>query len=356
MEAVSIPCVFCDELQTPDEIGMHLNYCGSKTEKCSKCNQYIRRAEFVWHQDNNCTNPLRNVHVEQTTTNRFDSLKKTTSSVQETLDSICYPVEKDYVNENLEFNIIVMGPPRVGKSELINTICGGNQAKTSSSLDSCTVEVTKYTLTERQQTNANVKPFEVHFYDTPGIESWKDDAGRKEMIAFINKVKPICMIYCASPGAFVKLDQLHAVLENCQSKNIFCTLVCTNMWSGNVRCEVIKEFENQLAFFGEKISKQSLNKHEITFFGTGALCTMVNSKEYSDPDLLGDIVKPVQGIDELLQGIMESIDEDKLYGWCCAILYRRSLWELVSHKIGGFFQIRQQKIYELYNHFFKRSN
>lgn len=337
-----ILCEFCNELQASNAFGAHLNYCGSKTEKCAKCNKYIRRAIFVYHQDNNCTNPFVNVNVGETTTTttKFDNLQKKTVNVQDTLDATCYPLEKDYVKENLEFNIIIMGSPRVGKSELINAICEGNQAETSSSLNSCTAKVTKYTLTDRQQQNPNVPPFAVHFYDTPGIESWSDNAGETKMIEFITEVNPLCMIYCASPGSFSKLDQLHTVLEHCRTKHIFCALVCTNMWSGNRRRDVIEEFENQLAFFGPKISKQSPNGHGITFFGDGALCTMVNSKEYSDPGLLGDVVKPVQGIDELLHGIMESIDEEKLLGWCYAILYRRSYWQLLSHKVGGFFQLR----------------
>jgi GTP-binding protein EngB required for normal cell division len=245
-----------------------------------------------------------------------------------------------------------MGSPRVGKSELINALCDGNQAETSSSLDSCTQNITCYTLEDDQQRNPSVKPFKINFYDTPGIESWEKKAGELTMIEFIEKTNPVCMIYCASPGSYANLNQLHSILEYCQSKGIFCALVCTNMWSSSKRHDVIKDFERQLAFFGDKVEKESVqgqypSPHKIIFFGKDALCTMVNSKEYSDKDLLGNQTLPVQGIDELIHGIMEGLDQEKILGWCYAVLYRRSYWEKIQQKVGGFFQLRFVYLYNL---------
>jgi hypothetical protein len=62
----------------------------------------------------------------------------------------------------------------------------------------------------------------------------------------------------------------------------------------------------------------------VDIFGKDALCTMVNSIEYSDKDLLGDQKLPIQGINELTHGIMEALDQEKIFGWCHAILYRRN--------------------------------
>lgn len=45
-----------------------------------------------------------------------------------------------------EFNIIVCGSTRVGKSTLINAICDHSLAKTSVGLDSCTKEISRYVL------------------------------------------------------------------------------------------------------------------------------------------------------------------------------------------------------------------
>jgi GTPase Era involved in 16S rRNA processing len=245
-----------------------------------------------------------------------------------------------------------MGSPRVGKSSLINALCNGKDlAETSPSLNSCTKKITCYILEDTRPQNPNVQPFKINFYDTPGIESWTNQAGEMTMIEFIEQTNPVCVIYCASPGSFAKLEQLHSVLECCKKKEIFCALVCTNMWSGNNRKDVINEFEKQLEIFGEKWDEEShqpyySTPHKVTFFGNGALCTMVNSKEYFDPDFSNQR-KPVQGIDELIHGIMESLDQEKLLGWCYAVLYRRSYWEKIAQKVEGFFKLRFTNLYNL---------
>jgi hypothetical protein len=38
-------------------MGEHLMSCGNKTDQCPKCRQYVRRAIFVYHYENNCANP-----------------------------------------------------------------------------------------------------------------------------------------------------------------------------------------------------------------------------------------------------------------------------------------------------------
>jgi GTPase Era involved in 16S rRNA processing len=256
------------------------------------------------------------------------------------------------MSEKLEFNIIIMGSPRVGKSELINALCNRkDRAETSNSLNSCTKQVKCYTLEDNQERSRGVKPFKINFYDTPGIESWDNKGGETMMLTLIEKTDPVCVIYCASPGSFTKLEQLHSLLDYCKTKQIFCALVCTNMWSGNTRDMVIQEFEKELQFFGDKLDKysnqlHSKTPHKVTFFGDGALCTMINSFEYFDPDF-SDQRKPVQGIDELIHGIMEALDHEKLLGWCYAVLYRRTYWEKISQNIGGFFSLRLANLYNL---------
>ena len=300
------------------------------------------------HEDLVNTNTTSD-QTERETSRKFQALLEKATSAHQSLSETCYQSEMDHVAEKLQFNIIVMGSPRVGKSSLINALCGKDLAETSSSLNPCTPDITSYTLEDDQQRNPNVKPFKIHFHDTPGIESWTDQAGEKKMIEFIEKINPVCVIYCASPGSLAKLDQLHSVLEYCKQREIFCALVCTNMWGDNKRRDVIREFEKQLEFFGDKIEKESRlaiyrKPHQITFFGRGALCTMVNSKEYYDPDFT-DQKMPVQGVDELIHGIMESLDEEKLLGWCYAVLEQRSYWQKISQKVGGFFQLRFDHLY-----------
>ncbi|CAF1276164.1 unnamed protein product [Adineta ricciae] len=290
---------------------------------------------------------IRNEHLcRGVDKGKFDCLYDKAGHVQEKLSEKYYQSEVNHVVENLKFNILIIGSPRVGKSQLINALTNGNgKAETSQSLNSCTKEIQPFALNIKPRENSSSKQIKITFYDTPGIEDWNNNGGVTSMTDFIQKTDPICIIYCASPGSFAKLNQLHSILEYCKSKSIFCALVCTNMWSGMQRHVVIEEFQKELVFFGEKIDKYSNqihsphHPHKVTFFGDGALCTMVNSIEYHDPEL-SDLRKPVQGIDELIHSIMETLDQEKLLGWCYAVLYRRTYWERISQKVGGFFTLR----------------
>ncbi|CAF4015306.1 unnamed protein product [Rotaria sordida] len=267
--------------------------------------------------------------------NATELLKPKINKIEKDLLEIYFKSEVDHALELLEFNIVIIGSPRVGKSELINALCGGkNLAETSTSLTSCTKEIKKYVLGGDQTQASDITPSDVNFYDTPGLESWIDEAGQKNMFELIKKTNPICIIYCASPGSFADLSQLRPVLQNCKDRNIFCALVCTNMWSSNRRQKVIEEFQNELSMFGtqnDMYSDQFNSKiqHKISFFGNGTLCTMVNSVEYFDLEM-SSIKRPVRGIDELIHGIMQSLDDQKLLGWCTTVLHRRSYWEKIK--------------------------
>lgn len=282
----------------------------------------------------------------------IESLREKAAEIQEDLCKDYYSPEVTHAIEKLQFNIILIGSPRVGKSQLINALCNGeNKAVTSPSLDSCTKRVSCYYLEDNQQQTPGVKPFRINFYDTPGIESWTDDNGKNTMFKFIEDKDPICVMYCAAPGSFANLSQIRPVLKFCKDKQIFWAFICTNMWSNNNRETVIHEFENELKIFGtgtEKTFRQphSSKPHKVTVYGNSALCTMVNSIEYSDPDF-SSMTKPVQGVDELIHCIMEALDNEKLLGWCNAVLNRRTYWEKLSQKTSGFVLLRIRDIQNL---------
>ncbi|CAF3089668.1 unnamed protein product [Rotaria socialis] len=406
-ENQDLSCPLCEEsLSSSIDMRIHLFRCGAKTEKCPVCQKYIHRAIYNFHVENNCIDLDEdepngsNVNTEYDPLNRTDrtqiesrnepsdnitpfferlelnfneELVNTTpqqamhnrvnavsylhgkaSQIQESLSREYYPIEVNHVAEKLEFNIILIGSPRVGKSEFINAICNGEKkAETSPSLNSCTKEVTCYFLEDNQERMPGIKPFRINFYDTPGIESWTKQDGKATMLKFIEDKDPICVIYCAAPGSFADLPQVRPVLEFCQKKNIFWAFVCTNMWSSVHRKEVIEEFEKELAIFGVGIEKSfdqshSPIPHKVTVFGRSALCTMVNSIEYYDPEYSPER-KTVQGIDELIHCIMEALDDEKLLGWCNAVLYRRSFWEKLGQNLNGFFSIRIKDIQNMHH-------
>ncbi|CAF3327067.1 unnamed protein product [Rotaria socialis] len=282
---------------------------------------------------------------EQTTDqSHITFIHDTFQNIRGTLSQDYFDREIESVLDRFAFNIVIMGSPRVGKSELINALCGGSPvAQTSSSLDSCTQEFKKYVLTYPQPQLKGFPSIEINIFDTPGVESWDDKKGEQEFLKFIDKSVPICVIYCASPGCFSPLGPLRFLLEHCREKHIICALICTNMWSNNNRNTVIEEFKKELEIFGIKTEKNFEQDHpgrphKVTFFGNNALCAMVNSIEYVDQEM--DVSKPVQGVDELIASIMGLLDSTKMIAWCITVLNRRSFWEKISHQTNGFLELR----------------
>ncbi len=134
-------------------------------------------------------------------------------------------------------NILLCGSSRVGKSTLINAICQEQLAKSDQSLNSCTKNIDQYSF----KSSFGDLTHETIFWDTPGIESWNENDIENYISSLIEKTHPICLIYCASPGSFASLDQLVWIVSECHQRNIFCALVCTNMWIGDNRQNVVKE-------------------------------------------------------------------------------------------------------------------
>jgi hypothetical protein len=66
------PCPFCKkEFSTGNEMHNHLEQCGSKTERCSHCKNYIQRSLFNFHQENNCAYLNLDINVKINLKNRI---------------------------------------------------------------------------------------------------------------------------------------------------------------------------------------------------------------------------------------------------------------------------------------------
>ena len=50
-------CFFCELALPFDKFEEHLNYCGSRTEKCSVCNRYVQMKDKYKHETSNCEYP-----------------------------------------------------------------------------------------------------------------------------------------------------------------------------------------------------------------------------------------------------------------------------------------------------------
>ncbi|CAF1238743.1 unnamed protein product [Adineta ricciae] len=92
-----------------------------------------------------------------------------TSNIRDSLSKQYYPTEVEHVVDKLQFNVILIGSLRVGKSQLINALCGQGIAEISPGLNSCSKKIKCYTLQDYQQLTSEIKPFQINFFHTPSI-------------------------------------------------------------------------------------------------------------------------------------------------------------------------------------------
>ncbi len=244
-------------------------------------------------------------------------------------------VDEVFTNISRDLHIVVCGSPRVGKSTLINVICGKEVAKAKEGLASVTQTIQCYTLEGPYNTGSKELYYKYNFWDTPGFESWEKANIKLKVKEIIEKpeTKPLCMIFCASPGTFVDLTQLEWLLNLCINKrHIFCALVCTNMYAGQKksRLAVLDAFNGLLSKFTNDPPRTD---KDVTFYGNVGLCAAVNSEPYEDDDR----ILPPCGTNELILGIMESLVDEQVLNWCFVVLENQGFWDNCHHKVSGFF-------------------
>jgi len=245
-------------------------------------------------------------------------------------------------NNLKQTNILLCGSSRVGKSTLINAICQEKLAKSNASLNSLTRKVDRYSY----EYSNGPTTHETVIWDTPGIESWNENEVRNYMASLIEQTQPLCMIYCASPGSFAVFDHVAWLVEACYRKNLFCALVCTNMWAGRNRQEIINEFCRLLNSVHPNIAP---NKEDnIIYYDKVALVTMVNSQEYTDKDF--DVTKPPSGVEELIFGIAKSLNRDLMFAWFRSVAQNTSFWTKMSSKLSNLLKIPTETLNSLYGH------
>ena len=234
-----------------------------------------------------------------------------------------------------QFSIVVCGSPRVGKSSLIKALCESQSIPTSDSLNPHTNQIERYVLKRTSLIENDSTEYAINIYDTPGLESWNDDDVRPYFTKLMTESQPICMIYCASPGSFARLDHLRWLIDTCIQSNIFCALVRTNKYSGNPqqRRQILDEFHYPLSEYHDRIRVEN----NIKFYSNVALCASVNSVLFEDAD--NSIVKHVEGIHELIFGILKSLNNEKATGWIYAISENESFWSTMLEQISAYFNI-----------------
>ncbi|CAF1496565.1 unnamed protein product [Didymodactylos carnosus] len=86
-----------------------------------------------------------------------------------------------------EFHIIVCNSPRVGKSTLINAICGRAVAETKDGLASCTKAISCHKLEGECEIDSKIIHYKYNFCDTPGFESWDKNDIRPNVKPIVTK-------------------------------------------------------------------------------------------------------------------------------------------------------------------------
>ncbi|CAF1240610.1 unnamed protein product [Adineta steineri] len=261
---------------------------------------------------------------------------KPSREVRKEMQSILFDAKDQMVDDVFnglleDTNIIVCGSPRVGKSTLINSICGREVAEAREGLASVTQSISCYTKEGVCNSESGPKNYKYTFWDTPGFESWEKNDIRSKVKSIIEKpdAKPICMIFCASPTTFVDLTQLEWLLDLCiNKKHIFCALVCTNKYAGPLKSRraVLETFNKLLLKFVDNPPRE---ENDITFYGNIGLCASVNSEPYE----LDDNILPISGVNELIYGITESLVDEHVLNWCLVVLENKGFWDKCQQKV-----------------------
>ena len=273
-------------------------------------------------------------NINAASTNLEDKQRITRKEMRTALqEPSSHMIEEIFTKLSQDTHIIVCGSPRVGKSTLINALCGRIVSKTNAGLAAVTQDITCYSVGGELDTGSEIVSYKYNFWDTPGFESWEKNNIQSKIKEIIEKpeTKPLCMIFCASPGTFVDLERLESLLDLCiLEKRIFVVLVCTNKYAGQVKSRraVLEDFNGLLS----KYSKYSPKiENDITFYSNIGLCAAVNSEPYEDDDR----ILAVSGINELIYGITTSLVDEQVLKWCFVVLENKGFWNDCQQKLGG---------------------
>lgn len=62
----SMKCLYCELEMPKNELDNHLDYCGTRTEECVKCGQFIMKKDDLKHEESNCTYPIPKPSTDNT--------------------------------------------------------------------------------------------------------------------------------------------------------------------------------------------------------------------------------------------------------------------------------------------------
>ena len=170
--------------------------------------------------------PMNEINRSKDVAAAFDCINY--SAIRSLRQKLFYNVEISHaVNELENFSVVVVGPPRVGKSTLINAFTGENLAATNGGFTSCTKEIHDYSYEIKGYSGRK----KIHFYDLPGIESWKPEDLDNFINELFDKTKPIIVMIVVSPNCFLNPDTMNDVIHKFYKRNIVLCFVLTNKYT-----------------------------------------------------------------------------------------------------------------------------
>ena len=209
-----------------------------------------------------------------------DHIKDVRTSVLPSVTS--NSVARDYVAAKLnEFSFLVVGPPRVGKSTLINAMLNGHVADTSGGMAACTSQVRCF---DRTISYADAQPVTLHFTDSPGIEDWP--RAQATVTQYLSAANPVCVFFCFAPARFAQISEFVPIIQKLVDAHVFVALVLTNMYTGGLT--EIKDTWNQMVSLAAPLgafqssTRDGYGMEVIRRYEKG-LCMQVNSIEYNGP-------------------------------------------------------------------------
>ncbi|CAF1239750.1 unnamed protein product, partial [Rotaria sordida] len=95
-------CSFCnEEFSSSKTMGDHLMMCGNKTDQCPNCRQFIRRAIFAYHYENNCANPDAPTRDNESNQKAQDTTRS--QQFNDSNDNAFIPCE--YCNQGIQWDL-----------------------------------------------------------------------------------------------------------------------------------------------------------------------------------------------------------------------------------------------------------
>jgi len=258
-----------------------------------------------------------------------------------------FEIEKNYVKDQLnDFSITVFGPPKVGKSELINAMAGSKIAQTSSGTDSTQKEIKRHEkiisfptgeiIIDPRTNEKQDKIIErkIIFYDAPGVESWKAADLESFIDNLITKTKPMCIIVCLAPGCFAPTDKITNFVKLILKQKIWITFCLTNMYSGtdDQYNSILKSYRT----IAQKLFSQELKINDTLYYYFNGLVICVDSTAYKNTRSSNES-KEQFNVDMLIKYSMISLDDELIKGWIGLILGNRDMFLKIKHNLSGFF-------------------